>query len=222
LGDEDDTDDAVTRARLAELLGGVSNLAEFSRISGVSRRMLDRYKLGTEPSLSAAARIAKALNVQLDALVGDQNVSNRVTLDELVPLEGVMVPLLSVVASAGNGYGNHDVEIVDRLPFSRALLRDLGVKVENASFIRVSGDSMAPTINDGDVLLVDARYKSVRDDGIYVLVVSGDVRLKRVQRGINSITLISDNEKYAPEVLSAADADQLQVAGKVRWKGSEI
>ncbi len=210
--------DTDGRNRLPELLGEIKNLSEFSRVSGVNRRMLDRYKAGTEPTIGVAHRIAKALGVPMDALVSDQNVSNQV--QPVSDSDVVLIPLLDVSASAGPGLINERPSEIAKVPFSRQLLRRLGVSPADAQFITGRGDSMFPTIADGQIVLVDVSKRKARDDGIYVVVIGDDVRLKRIQRGFDgSLTLLSDNsEMYKEERLSPADADALLVAGKVFWK----
>jgi phage repressor protein C with HTH and peptisase S24 domain len=210
----DDTPSEGTSVRLQKLLSDVVNMSELSRISGVNRRMLDRYRAGSEPSLSAAARIARALNLPLDALVYDINVSKN----NDTPQNVVLIPFLSVQGSAGPGVSNGDVEIVDSIPFSRMTLKRLGVRPEHAHAITSRGDSMLPTIADGQVLLIDTGMRRIKQDAIYALSIDDDIRIKRVQRGADGrLTLKSDNPNYDPEILSHADAEKLRVAGRVFW-----
>jgi phage repressor protein C with HTH and peptisase S24 domain len=208
---------------LSDLLARIPNMAEFSRVSGVHRRMLDRYKAGAEPSLDNAARIAAALNLPLDALVQDVDVTmTERQLDISVP-EIALIPLLNVVGSAGAGVENGHVEELALLSFDATQLRRLGVRPEAAHFIIARGDSMEPTIQDGATVLIDASRTRVRDDGIYAIVVDGDVRLKRVQKkATGAIELISDNPRYMSETLSGDEVDRLMVAGKVFWSGGGV
>ncbi len=133
------------------------------------------------------------------------------------------VPQLDVVASAGPGFENIQPYEIEALPFPRSWLRRLGVPEPHARFIDCRGDSMEPTILDGEIVLVDTRFQQPRGDGIYVLVDGPNVRIKRVVLGWqNAIVLVSDNERYASETLAPPDAEALRVAGKVVWAGGEI
>lgn len=133
------------------------------------------------------------------------------------------VPQLDVVASAGPGFENIQPYEIEALPFPRSWLRRLGVPEPYARFIDCRGDSMEPTILDGEIVLVDTRFQQPRGDGIYVLVDGPNVRIKRVVLGWqNAIVLVSDNEKYASETLAPPDAEALRVAGKVVWAGGEL
>lgn len=220
MSEEKDTEGEFKAERLKALLAAVPNLSEFSRISGISRKMLERYRSGMEPSLGKAMQIAKALKLPLDALVYDVDVP---TAPSNVPdaADSFLIPMLNVQAGSGAGVANSFVEVVDRLPFSAALLREMGVKPENAHFIRNKGDSNEPTIPDGAIVLVDASRRRIRDEGFYALVVDGDVLIKRVQKSVGGgITLISDNPRYAPEAVYSPET--LKVEGKVFWTGGGL
>nr|WP_256448909.1 S24 family peptidase [Methylosinus sp. KRF6] len=127
-----------------------------------------------------------------------------------------MVPIRDVAAAAGAGMVNHSAEVVDRLPFSRALLRRYGVNPDRAEFIRAAGDSMEPTIRSGELVLVDRSKRELRADAIYAIDLGEDVRIKRIRRNFDgSLTLISDNKALYPEEhLSSADAERLTIRGR--------
>lgn len=58
-------------------------------------------------------------------------------------------------ASAGNGYVNDDHSLSNKLPFSRHWLAENGLSGKHLSLIRVSGDSMEPTLYDKETPLVE-------------------------------------------------------------------
>src|SRR5690606_17609291 len=72
------------------------------------------------------------------------------------PTDMVMVPRLDIGASAGPGAFSGDERAQDHIAFQAAWLRDVadGPPV-GLSIIRVVGDSMAPTLINGDDILVD-------------------------------------------------------------------
>ncbi|MGJ3627466.1 S24 family peptidase [Sphingomonas sp. MMS24-JH45] len=78
------------------------------------------------------------------------------------------MPLLSVAASAGPGAQWREERRIRELPFARATLRDLGIAPADASVIRVAGNSMAPTLVDGDRVLVDQADRR-RGRGVFVI-----------------------------------------------------
>jgi SOS-response transcriptional repressor LexA len=215
VGNDANNDDGREHVQLKKLLAEVPNMSELARISGINRRSLDRYRDGMEPSLTAAAKIARALNRPIDDLVYG---GSTYLLGAQAPDDVAMIPFLSIQGSAGPGLVNNGIEVIDSIPFSRKLLRRHGVAPENTHAITARGDSMLPTISDGQILLIDTSVRRVRQDAIYALSIDDDIRIKRIQRGMGgTLTLKSDNANYEPELLSPADAEKLRVEGRVFW-----
>src|SRR5207244_2227355 len=106
------------------------------------------------------------------------------------------VPRLDLGASAGPG-GLVDSETRGRPALlSVDLLRQLGVRREAASIIRVEGDSMAPTLCDGDEILIDRDRREI--GGVLVVRVDGVLLVKWLRRAVGGVELVSDNPDYPP------------------------
>jgi phage repressor protein C with HTH and peptisase S24 domain len=91
------------------------------------------------------------------------------------------------------------------------------------SIVRVEGDSMAPTLNAGDDILVDPGDAAGRlRDGIYVLRVDDAVVVKRLALGPTGrrVTVQSDNPAY-PDWPDCS-LDQVSCIGRVIWSGRRI
>ena len=91
------------------------------------------------------------------------------------------------------------------------------------SIIRVEGDSMSPTLNPGDDILVDLGDASVRlRDGIYVLRVDDSVVVKRLALHPvgRRVTVQSDNPAY-PDWPDCS-IDEINCVGRVIWSGRKI
>jgi phage repressor protein C with HTH and peptisase S24 domain len=93
----------------------------------------------------------------------------------------------------------------------------------NLSIVRVEGDSMAPTLNAGDDILVDLGDSSVRlRDGIYVLRIDDAVVVKRVALNPlgRRVTIQSDNPAY-PDWPDCG-LDEINCIGRVIWSGRRV
>lgn len=134
------------------------------------------------------------------------------------------VPQLHVQAGAGNGVVSPEMTVdADIVAFRSEWLRKLGINPRYARAMFARGDSMWPTINDGDLLLVDESITQVVDDGIYIIVSQGAVRVKRLQiKRDGSLLVKSDNSAYEPELVPANEIDDIRVAARVRWYGRSI
>lgn len=85
------------------------------------------------------------------------------------------------------------------------------------------GESMTPTIRDGNTLLIDSTDQTFRNFGIYVLEVNGQRLVKRVQRKHDgSLVLISDNSAYLPDTVDREAASDVTVVGRVVWAGGTV
>lgn len=167
------------------------------------------------------ARIAAYLGVP-EALLGGP--AQRVAVPTRTRGPGmVLVPKLAIGASAGAGASVDGEAVEGEVAFDPKWLRDLGADPRALSIIRVEGDSMAPTLNDGDDIMVDGGDAAARlRDGIYVLRMDDVLMVKRVARapGQGRISVISDNPHYKSwdDLPMAA----VRLVGRVVWTGRRV
>ncbi len=134
-----------------------------------------------------------------------------------------LIPRYDVNASAGSGAVALTEIVSEEMAFRRDWLKEIGVSPQSAKLLSATGDSMEPLIPDGALMLIDSSIREVRNGCIYVIVKDGDLLVKRVHRKIDgSISLISENPRYDPEVISADFLDKLHIVGRVRWVGRSI
>lgn len=135
----------------------------------------------------------------------------------------ISVPRLSLGASAGPGSLDEDERAAGVMAFDANWLRHLGVRPQHVSIIRVDGESMAPTLNDGDEIMVDHDDDGARlRDGVYVLRLDGVLMVKRIalgpRRGVFSV--LSDNSHY-PDWIDI-DPGLVTIVGRVVWTGRRL
>lgn len=135
----------------------------------------------------------------------------------------ISVPVLDVQASAGPGaFADHE-RAKARMRFDPGWLRGMKLDPAQLSVIQVRGDSMAPTLDDGDDILVDLgdAAATVRD-GIYVLRLDGALNVKRllVDRVRQRVSVKSDNPAYTS--WPTLDLSRLDVIGRVVWAGRRL
>jgi hypothetical protein len=91
------------------------------------------------------------------------------------------------------------------------------------SIVRVEGDSMSPTLNPGDEILVDLGDCSERmRDGIYVLRIDDSLVVKRLALNPKGrrVTVQSDNPAY-PDWPDCG-LDEIHCIGRVVWAGRKV
>jgi phage repressor protein C with HTH and peptisase S24 domain len=145
---------------------------------------------------------------------------------EQEPPVGILVPVKRVLvrASAGPGALPGTEREQPYFAFDDRWLKALtSSKPDDLSIIRVEGDSMAPTLNDGDDILVDrAGCSEALRDGIYVLRVDDSLLVKRlaIHPLGKSVTVQSDNPAY-PDWPDCG-LDDVHCIGRVIWAGRKI
>jgi SOS-response transcriptional repressor LexA len=93
----------------------------------------------------------------------------------------------------------------------------------NLSIVRVEGDSMSPTLNAGDDILVDLGDAAERlRDGIYVLRIDDALVVKRLALNPlgRRVTIQSDNPAY-PDWPDCG-LDKINCIGRVIWSGRRV
>lgn len=133
-----------------------------------------------------------------------------------VPIRG------EVEASMGYGCTVYDEAQTATYSISRQLARDLGISLINSEMIFARGNSMQPTVEGGDSLLIDLSKREIYDGKIYCIRMDGQLYAKRLQK-ISPLKLkvISDNKDYEAVILdftNSVDYD-FEVIGEVRWSG---
>ena len=133
-----------------------------------------------------------------------------------------LIPKLAVGASAGAGALNEGETLAGKIGFDEKWLRKQGLEPSKLSLIRVEGDSMAPTLNDDDDIMVDksAATAPLRD-GIHVIRMDDVLMVKRLARGpAGRLSVLSDNPAYPgwPDV----DGETVSIIGRVVWAGRRL
>jgi hypothetical protein len=133
-----------------------------------------------------------------------------------------LIPKLAVGASAGAGAINDAETLAGKIGFDEKWLRKQGLEPSKLSLIRVDGDSMAPTLNNGDDIMVDnnAAASPLRD-GIHVIRLDDVLMVKRIARGpAGRLSVLSDNPAYPgwPDV----EGSSVTIIGRVVWAGRRL
>ncbi|HEX9947011.1 MAG TPA: S24 family peptidase [Allosphingosinicella sp.] len=196
--------------------------AGLSRLIGKNAAYIQQFiKRGTPRKLDEEDRrtIAAYLGVSETLLGGPASEQSSGASGDMI-----RVPRLDVGASAGHGAITESEVAVAHIAFDPKWLRQLCKGGTNSlSFIRVQGDSMTPTLADGDDILVDGADGADRlRDGIYVLRREDTLMVKRL--AINPFaaraTITSDNPAY-PEWRDV-DLSTLTIIGRVVWAGRRL
>ena len=220
---EDDHASEERVGRLREAIKIIGSARDAARLAGLPYGTLQNYIQGGELKLSNAIALARVTGVRLEWLAtgeGPMQGENPVVTAP-APMPGyVLLPLVEARAAAGNHGGLSSDHIVDFIAFSEVYLRQtLRRNPKNLALLTASGDSMDPTIRDGDLLLVDTSARRIETSRIYVLAIGGGLLVKRMDlRRDGSVLIKSDNPIYDAEVVPAGETGTLTVLGQVIWQ----
>lgn len=192
----------------------------------VAMLTLGRYETGErQPSADFVIRVAEALDVDAAWLLTGSGTAPA-GIEEMPPVPHDSSDLPEVAApdevawidkfaaepTAGEG-GALDDRRVGRFPLAADVARELGHPRVKLGAVRVRGDSMSPTLSDGDYVIVARDPTAVED--ICVLEVGGELLVKRVHRDMTTggLIVVSDNKAYPPQPIGP-DA-HVRIIGRV-------
>ena len=82
--------------------------------------------------------------------------------------------------------------------------------------INASGNSMAPTIENGDKLIVEHwTGDQIQDNKIYVFCFNNDFFVKRLSKNLDEIIIKSDNPEYRIRTVNGSSSNELILIGKI-------
>lgn len=178
---------------------------------GVSSAAVAKWKQGGRPSDATLLKLANYLGVSPEALLADE--PEDLGGLTAVPQNGLhLIPLYESV-SAGFGVIPQS-EPVGTVPVSL----HSQAEADETICVRVEGDSMAPKIEDGDIIVV-RKQTSVDSGRIGVFLVNGEETVvKRVcyRYGENWLELHSLNPAYPIRRFSGSDVLRVRVLGLVK------
>jgi len=211
------TDPRAALERLIQARG--ADYSALSRLIGRNAAYVQQYiKRGVPRRLAEEdrRRLARYFEVS-EALLGGPSPDRG--------SEGLIgVRRLAIGASAGPGALAELEAVSGRIGFDRQWLGRLGAgDPGRLSVIRVDGDSMAPTLSDGDEILVDGSDGAERlRDGIYVLRIDEALIVKRLALSplAGKVAIRSDNPAYPgwPE----CELGSIAIVGRVAWVGRKL
>jgi phage repressor protein C with HTH and peptisase S24 domain len=135
-------------------------------------------------------------------------------------LDAVLLPEVEVSYSMGGGADISDWPVVRQVPFSRDWLRTLtSSPASDLMVARGDGDSMQPTILDGDLTIIDRGQQTMRQqDRIWALSYGGFGMIKRLRAlPDGSLQINSDNTAVTPILATDDEAFLIgRVVGVIR------
>ena len=166
------------------------NQEQLAEMALLSRVTVARYESGRiEPGASALSRIADVLNVSTDELL-----CRTEKLPPFISITKSGVPIIGEIACGTPITAQQNITGYADLPES-----------VNADFaLKCKGQSMSPTFEEGDLVLI-RQTTDIENGQIAAVGVDGEATLKRVYQSETGITCVSDNPAFAPMFFPAGE-----------------
>lgn len=142
--------------------------------------------------------IADALGCSFLELLGEQQDGNF----QFIPIHAHSVPIVGTIACGTPITAEQNIEGYADLPD--------GIRADFA--LRCRGESMIPTFNDGDIVLL-RQQPDVQDGQIAAVLINGEATLKHVYHEPDGLLLIADNPSFSPMHIKSADNEYSLIQG---------
>ena len=192
---------------LQTLLKKEKNVEWLCKETGLSlRTMKNRISKGIQPRLSDAVKILEVFGTTLEEFCEIEKFTYKSESNS------VSVPVYSQLFSAGHGQFLPDEDEISGYVYVPDSLKSIA---SHLAATKVRGDSMEPTLCDGDTIVCDNMgYDG--NDGIFVIQYKGMGFVKRIHKTAKTVSIISDNPVYKI-MEEPASSEDLRIIGKVRY-----
>lgn len=225
------------RLKMARGMVGISQ-TELSRRSGVIQQTISKLENGEVHKTTGIVALARVLGVNpnwlsdevggmLDnptsSIPNGASVASWINLDDLPDKDAyVVIPHFDVSLSAGNGDSASWVEHTNNDPilFRKRFFRARGLQEQSCKAVYVRGNSMAPTLESGDTVLIDTNMVNIVDGDVYAILYYDDLYIKRLYRiPGGGIEARSDNQEHKSFEIKDKDLPRLKILGRQVWRG---
>lgn len=198
------------------------NAIELSRQAGFKPSFVYDILSGksANPSTARLAKLAEILGISLADLLGLKSPAMpHPASDQYVAISSILV-----ATSAADGHITLEEKHSDPYYFRKSWVDDrLNARPNDLRMIFVEGDSMEPTLCQGDKIIVDISRRNPSPPGIFVLFDGFGLVVKRLEFLSNSnppsLRILSDNPQYLPYERAITEAN---IIGRVVWFAREI
>jgi len=188
---------------ISQKTGNYINQSHLAESLGITRQTVsNRIKNDSQVTVSELQKIENYFGIKIfNEACSDDNV---VYIDYYT----------DVFASCGNGTILFSDEKV-KLPIPTTLINGFSNQ-KTYSIINATGNSMSPTIDSGDKLIVEHwNGAQIQDNKVYVFCFNNEFFIKRLSKNLDEIIIKSDNPEYRIRTINGSTIQELTLIGKI-------
>lgn len=193
--------------------------SELARRTGVSQPTIAHLVKGRSTSSSHLHKIARELGTTVGYLTGETNdpaagaVPAPTEREIAEHLDLVEIAMVDMAYGMGATFADDRIG-VDLVHFPKIWVDQLTHSAPaHLAWARGKGDSMSPTISDGDMVLIDRSERRVEDqDLIWAFTIGDMAMIKRLRVRGDKVTILSDNSEVPADT---AHPDEINIIGRI-------
>jgi phage repressor protein C with HTH and peptisase S24 domain len=213
--------DGAFRNRLTQVIHSYGSVVALAAAIGVSDNAIYKWLAGRgQPSVGNLVALARAARVSVEWLAtGAESAQSRPAARSVEGSDYIFMPRNRIRFAGARSRSIRSEQVVDSIAFRASWIKQrLRADPRELILIEAEGDSMAPTIEDSDLMLASLAEPRFRQDGIYLLRRENGIEVKRIQRRQDGkLVLSSDNKRYEAMVVSSVG-----IIGRVIWTGGAV
>lgn len=184
-------------------------MLDVAKLVGVSEATISRYESGNIKNMrrDRIEKYAKALKVSPSEFLDIEEPKLK-----KIPYNAEGMELIPLVGKVAAGYNCHAEENITE--YIRTDTDSLKTGYDYF-WLEVKGDSMEPTIQEGDLVLVQEQDTLDSDCFAVVIVDNEDGLVKKVSIDSGKVVLFSINPYYPPRTFEKEDMNRIRIVGKV-------
>lgn len=204
--------------------------AQMAREIGVSKQTISSWASkgpNFVPSAAILSKIANHFDIPVSQLLAGPEIDmeNPDYIEAVSKREGeddyIKLPDFPILIGAGAEPQSEIKQTQRLICFPYAPIREVGCTGFSCVCVRVHGNSMAPTLNSGDRIIIDRDQRKPEDGCVYAFTVDEVLKVKRFADNGDEFRIISDNTEYA-ETTIRKDEPSFSVIGRVILKLGKV
>ena len=189
---------------------------ELGKRLGVQKAAVQKWESGAVKNLKRETLKKLSEIFEVSPAVFIESYDERPNISAVYTDEIYRIPVFESISAGFGAYA--DSLVVDYIP---VFIKN-HAKLPLLMGIKVQGDSMYPTIEDGDIIIV-RRQSAVDSGSIAVMLIDGEEGVvKKIEHGKDWIDLISINPMYPKRHFQGEELTRIRVLGLVKQVIKEL